>query len=95
MHDLKLEAFFDVPGNGSIKTFMRRRKRESPSYLHDAMLDVGEYGRIFELVHQTSLEKKEKGGASPIALNPYLSCFGRLKALETAGARAASKVCRL
>ena len=61
MHDLRLERFFDEPGDGPIKTFTLRGIKESPPYMHDGRcLTLEDTVEFFNIVLQTKLNAQEK-----------------------------------
>ncbi len=61
MHDLKLERFFNEPGDGPMKTFTLRGIKDSPPYLHDGrLLTLEDTVEFFNLVLQLKLTDEEK-----------------------------------
>jgi cytochrome c peroxidase len=61
MHDLKLEAFLDEPGDGPIKTFTLRGIKDSPPYMHDGRcLTLEDTVEFFNLVLELKLTAAEK-----------------------------------
>ena len=61
MHDLHMERFLNVPGDGPIKTFTLRGIKESPPYLHDGRcLTLEDTAEFFNVVLQLKLNAQEK-----------------------------------
>lgn len=61
MHDLKLERFYDEPGDGPIKSFTLRGIKDSPPYMHDGRcLTLEDTVEFFNLVLELKLTKDEK-----------------------------------
>lgn len=61
VHDLRLERFFDEPGDGPIKTLTLRGIKERPPYMHDGRcLTLEDTVEFFNIVLQTKLTGQEK-----------------------------------